>query len=432
MRLTLFSALVLLAGTLFSQEQSGFLDIKTTPAGATLRIDGVDRGKTPVFLALPVGRHTIEISYTDYESQSIVIDISKNEITKQEIVLAPATGFRVKEGERRKVDQAKGKLTIITEPPGAAVYVDGEDVQSVTPLTLEELGAGIHIVRLTAFPSPLVDQDFEVVKNVSIRPHETELLRIRLTDYARFGRVKLRSNRDGGEAALRDMSSGKIIKAKFPSEMEVLVADYELEYTATDQGISFVSDVVNGFKVPRVDRSSESQKSHLTVTSGRTTVIFLPSQEPLLKMLAVTNHPDYQTLDEYLSRHFQPLPESEVQARPNGWALGVSGGLTALGVAMLSSNEVNSNGKGWGVVFVLGGPAVFVYSLVNPSEKVDVSLPENKTTNESHRRALTSEYNALLHRWQSDIDAANSGIEARNREIRGRNAGLGGIKVTYE
>jgi hypothetical protein len=84
------------------------------------------------------------------------------------------------------------------------------------------------------------------------------------------------------------------------------------------------------------------------------------------------------------------------------------------------------------VVFVLGGPAVFVYSLVNPSEKVDVSLPENKTTNESHRRALTSEYNALLHRWQSDIDAANSGIEARNREIRGRNAGLGGIKVTYE
>lgn len=51
------------------------------------------------------------------------------------------------EVETRLAEEQKGSLSVETEPPGAVVMVDG-DVKGFTPITIEELNPGLHVIQV--------------------------------------------------------------------------------------------------------------------------------------------------------------------------------------------------------------------------------------------------------------------------------------------
>lgn len=114
-------------------ESLGTLSVQTNPAGATVVIDGQQRGASPLSLQLKPGRHVVEL-VTDGDVRSIPVMITPGGQVSQFIEIPRATS-------------ALGELQIRTEPAGAQVTVDGR-VLGRSPLTAEGLTPGQHTVVL--------------------------------------------------------------------------------------------------------------------------------------------------------------------------------------------------------------------------------------------------------------------------------------------
>jgi TolB-like protein len=180
----------------------GKLTVKTNPAGAKVRIDGQSRGATPFELdELPSGNYHITLTKDLFQTidLDIVIEDGKNldlnpklearsgtlSITGKPngaIITAngkkignlPLKGYRIAEGMVELTASAKdyhsqtefmniqrdqsyehvfnlerhaGKLTVITEPPDADVYLDGEG-KGKTPSILNGIPVGLHNVDI--------------------------------------------------------------------------------------------------------------------------------------------------------------------------------------------------------------------------------------------------------------------------------------------
>jgi serine/threonine protein kinase len=114
-------------------ESLGTLSVQTNPAGATVVIDGQQRGMTPLNLQLKPGRHVVEL-VTDGDVRSIPVMITPGGEVSQFIEIPRAAS-------------ALGELQIRTEPAGATVTVDGR-VLGKSPLTAEGLTPGQHSVTV--------------------------------------------------------------------------------------------------------------------------------------------------------------------------------------------------------------------------------------------------------------------------------------------
>ncbi|HOT95461.1 MAG TPA: PEGA domain-containing protein, partial [Methanoregulaceae archaeon] len=114
---------------------TGILSVLSSPAGASVRIDGVDRGETPYEgRGFTPGTHLVELrreGYWDYRVQAIV---AANQRTEVFTALEPLP--------------SPGRLIITSDPSGARVLLDGT-IQALTPATLEA-PPGIHEVRVEA------------------------------------------------------------------------------------------------------------------------------------------------------------------------------------------------------------------------------------------------------------------------------------------
>jgi serine/threonine protein kinase len=114
-------------------ESLGTLSVQTNPAGATVVIDGQQRGLSPLSLQLKPGRHVVEL-VTDGDVRSIPVMITPGGQVSQFIEIPRAAS-------------ALGELQIRTEPAGATVTVDGR-VLGKSPLTAEGLTPGPHTVTV--------------------------------------------------------------------------------------------------------------------------------------------------------------------------------------------------------------------------------------------------------------------------------------------
>lgn len=112
---------------------AGRLVIETQPTGATVIVDGVMRGVTPVDLALAPGSHQVEVKT---ESSSRLMPVT---------IVAGGTVSHHMEFQAELA--AFGSLMVETDPAGAAVVVNGEP-RGVSPLLLEDLQPGEHLVRV--------------------------------------------------------------------------------------------------------------------------------------------------------------------------------------------------------------------------------------------------------------------------------------------
>jgi hypothetical protein len=109
----------------------GELVVTSQPSGATVFLDGVQQGITPLTIAdLDGGMYTVAVDLTD-----IVFRPGEREI---EVFYGRSTTAHFQTDA--------GILVVESEPAGAAILLDGSDTGEVTPHTFSELDPGEHIV----------------------------------------------------------------------------------------------------------------------------------------------------------------------------------------------------------------------------------------------------------------------------------------------
>ncbi len=115
---------------------SGSLDVRSTPSGASIYIDGTYKGVTPfVVLELSEGSYQVKLSRSGYNDYTQTAFITTGETTIVSATLSPTP-------------PPTGALYVKSTPSGASVYIDGT-YKGVTPLVVSELSGGSHQVRLT-------------------------------------------------------------------------------------------------------------------------------------------------------------------------------------------------------------------------------------------------------------------------------------------
>jgi hypothetical protein len=120
-----------------AQPRAGKLFIVTRPIGAEVLIDGQRRGESPLVLSLSPGTHEMTLRRGKEERTVPLTLVSGAEVTQY--LEFPPSEAPVVQG---------GQISVITDPPGARVNVDGEP-RGVSPVTVTDLSVGRHLVRVT-------------------------------------------------------------------------------------------------------------------------------------------------------------------------------------------------------------------------------------------------------------------------------------------
>jgi len=139
----------------------GRVVVRSTPAGARVFIDGRDQGRTPTTIRnLRRGTHRVRLVREGYatEERRIVITPAN---PAQSVTVALARTRAVEPPARRAAEPPArtpapnppsgasflGSLSVESRPAGAKVFLDGK-LSGTTPLTLPQVGAGEHAIRI--------------------------------------------------------------------------------------------------------------------------------------------------------------------------------------------------------------------------------------------------------------------------------------------
>ena len=106
----------------------GNVRLDSKPEGAQVKIDGQNRGVTPLATSLSPGAHVLELS-TGGEPRVIPITINAGETLGQYVELSGAPSL--------------GRLAISSQPAGATILLDGQP-RGTAPTELPDVSAGAH------------------------------------------------------------------------------------------------------------------------------------------------------------------------------------------------------------------------------------------------------------------------------------------------
>jgi hypothetical protein len=119
------------------EPRPGNLTINTRPNDSEVLIDGARRGTTPLTVPLTPGTHTITIRSGGDE---------------RVVPLTIASGAEVSQYYEMKVTEPAvlvGRVSVVTDPPGARVAVDGK-ARGTSPITVVDLTPADHKVTVTS------------------------------------------------------------------------------------------------------------------------------------------------------------------------------------------------------------------------------------------------------------------------------------------
>lgn len=120
----------------------GWLLVRTTPPGASVLVDGVDRGRTPMSLRdVAYGAHRVEIIASGYERQTREMTLSAaTTVAAISVELSPNAGSP-------PTAQWRGSVFVDSRPAGARVLVNDAAV-GLTPVLVPDLAPGTHRLRI--------------------------------------------------------------------------------------------------------------------------------------------------------------------------------------------------------------------------------------------------------------------------------------------
>ena len=113
------------------------LSVDTQPSGAELLIDNQPRGTSPQTLSIEPGAHTLTVRAAGVE-RGVQLNLAAGAQVVHHFDLTPAPAAA-----------AAARVSIVTEPPGARVVVDGEP-RGVSPLLMEDVAVGQHVVAVSS------------------------------------------------------------------------------------------------------------------------------------------------------------------------------------------------------------------------------------------------------------------------------------------
>ena len=138
----------------------GLVTFTSEPPRASVFIDGEDRGQTPLEVRLPPGSVLVTVTLHGYSSTDTVT-VAPGVAETMHIVLDAAP------------DIIAANLEVLSEPPGAAVFVDGQQ-RGETPVSLS-LDPGEHELAIT------LENYLENRQLVELEAGNTETLSVTLT-----------------------------------------------------------------------------------------------------------------------------------------------------------------------------------------------------------------------------------------------------------
>jgi hypothetical protein len=116
------------------QGKRGSLDIRSSPPGASIFIDGLPTGKTTpdVILNLTIGGHTVELQKPGHKTW------------REEVTVREGLFSNLLTTLERSEPVGVGSVLITTEPESAEVILDSVQVRSLTPVFFETITRGTH------------------------------------------------------------------------------------------------------------------------------------------------------------------------------------------------------------------------------------------------------------------------------------------------
>lgn len=143
-------ALTLLGLPAVSLGQTGYLHVTSEPEAAEIYIapGSEKRGITPFRVELPAGSYAIRVVKEFYQERAVTVQVRVDRVEKLHIKLERRSGWEESKPKEEAVARGRGTLTIITDPDGASIWIDGQPTQGKTPLTVDKLQAGRRRVKL--------------------------------------------------------------------------------------------------------------------------------------------------------------------------------------------------------------------------------------------------------------------------------------------
>ena len=121
-------------GTLTVQQTTGSINVKTTPSGATIVLDGINKGTTPATLTgISAGSHSIVLKKSGYTDYTTSVTVTAGQTASVSATLT--------------VQQTTGAIGVTSTPSGATIVLDGIN-KGTTPATLTGISAGSHSLVL--------------------------------------------------------------------------------------------------------------------------------------------------------------------------------------------------------------------------------------------------------------------------------------------
>ncbi len=148
----------------------GTLEVSSDPPGATVTVDGQVWGTTPLVKdRLRSGAYTLTLSMVGYDPQTNLIPLVERETVRRSY----------------KLNGQVGHLQIESEPVGASVYIDGQQIEGTTPLIARDIPVGSR--QLVLKLSGHGDQK----KRVEVKQNALSGVMISLEEYVEEEYVKL-------------------------------------------------------------------------------------------------------------------------------------------------------------------------------------------------------------------------------------------------
>ena len=170
------------------------------PAGATVRVDGAEVGRTPFTIDLSSGKRAVAVELAGYAPAGRSIEV----VAEQPLTLPP---FRL--------EALPGRLRLASEPPGAAVSVDGE-FRGETPIEMTLSPLRAHALRLTKAGHAAAQSSVELARG------EERSLSIVLE--ARLGDVEVTAEPADAEVLV----DGEVV-GRVPRTLKLTAAPHEIE-----------------------------------------------------------------------------------------------------------------------------------------------------------------------------------------------------------
>lgn len=122
---------------------TGSLLVTSSPPGASVNLDGGDKGTTPVTIPqVKAGSHTLTLKKPGYEDAVRTVMVSGGAEAQVAVTL-------VLQGQQASgTGTGTGTLIVRSTPEGASVYLNGEKL-GTTPVTVRNVKAGTHRFLLT-------------------------------------------------------------------------------------------------------------------------------------------------------------------------------------------------------------------------------------------------------------------------------------------